>query len=141
MTAIAALGKAISGFVTMPDITTRIDFLKDLPLYKEEKPFMVMLPANKGLDPNQFRTENLEFERREDITVYDIRGQGAEYSLESSGFQLAEHKSKNLDLLSREDVEVYRAETEEFLQNTLGAEKVVCWDVRVGRHASSGAIC
>lgn len=115
----------------MPDIRTRIDFLKDLPLYKTEKPFMVLLPANKGLDPDAYRTENLEFEKLEDVPIFDIRGHESEFLLDTSGFQLVRHDSQYLNILDRCDVENYRHETEEFLQATLGAEKVICWDVRV----------
>jgi hypothetical protein len=116
----------------MSDVVTEICFLKDLPLYKQEKPFMVLLPANEGLDPEAFRTNNLEFETLNNILISDIRGTEDPFTLETSGFQLIDHCSQNLDTTSRAQVEAYRAETEKFLSETLGAEKVVCWDVRVG---------
>lgn len=50
-------------------------------------------------------------------TVYDIRGSEDEYTLDTKGFQVVKHESKEKDFLDDEQIKrVYYPETEELLK-------------------------
>lgn len=57
----------------MPDVESKIDFLSDLPLYKFEKPFLVLPLAGTSVDPETDRITNVELEAKP-VLITDIRG-------------------------------------------------------------------
>jgi hypothetical protein len=115
----------------MPDITASLEFLADIPLYDEEKPFLALMPPLDGFDPNVQRTDNLEWEIHHNVPITDIRDRGQEFTIERCGFLVANHTSQHLALDSVESLRAYRKETEELLHKTLGATHVVCYEHRV----------
>jgi hypothetical protein len=65
---------------------TSIDFIADLQLYQHEKPYLVLLPADKKWDTEKVKTDNLQFERHNNITISDIRQQEVVPHLAMIGF-------------------------------------------------------
>ena len=106
-------------------------YLNDLPLYKREKPYLVLLPAQVDSDLENVKTDNLEFETRRGIHITDIRGHEEEYGLLISGFEVMRHTSALLDFQDMADIQTYKTETESLLKAKFDADKVVCWDVKV----------
>ena len=115
----------------MPDIITNMTYLNDLPLYKREKPYLVLLPAKLDSDLEHVKTDNLEFETRRGIRVTDIRGNEDDYRLLTTGFEIMNHASGLSDIQDLTDIRTYKAETECLLKAKFAADKVVCWDVKV----------
>ena len=115
----------------MPDIITNMTHLKDLPLYKREKPYLVLLPAQEESDLENIRTDNLEFETRDGIHITDIRGHEEEYRLLTNGFEVMRHTSALSSFQELADIQTYKTETEGLLKAKFDADKVVCWNVKV----------
>ena len=115
----------------MPDMITNMTYLSDLSLYKREKPYLVLLPAQVDSDLENVKTDNLEFETRRGIHITDIRGHEEEHGLLISGFEVMHHTSALSDFQDLADIQTYRTETESLLKAKFDAEKVVCWDVKV----------
>ena len=106
-------------------------YLNDLPLYKREKPYLVLLPPRVDSDLENVKTDNLEFETRRGIRIADIRGHEDEYGLLISGFEVMHHTSALSDFQNLADIHTYKRETESLLKAKFDADKVVCWDVKV----------
>ena len=115
----------------MSNVVTSLTFLKDLPLYKQEKPYFVLLAQQDENDSNNHRISNLEFEEITGIEILDLREMSGDLSLERSGFQLVQLKSAHLLVENHEQIEAYRTETEAFLRAEFDALKVTCWEIRV----------
>jgi hypothetical protein len=115
----------------MPDIIASLEFLADIPLYDEEKPFLALMPPRDGFDPDATRTDNLEWETHHDILITDIRDRGQEFTVERCGFLVTNHTSQYLALDNVDSLRAYRKETEALLRKTLGATHVVCYEHRV----------
>ena len=113
----------------MPDALASIDFLADLELYKQEKPFAAL--ASPGVEVSDDQLNNLQWESHVDITIKDIRGRESEYPLERCGFQIVKHRAQTMTFTSKEDIESYRRETESQLLELLGVTRVYCWEARV----------
>jgi hypothetical protein len=117
----------------MPDITADIEYIANLPLYATEKPYLCLLPPDEAIDPDVQRLDNLEYETQEGINVTDIRGKD-EFVIETCGFQTINHASKFEALKTIEDVAAYKTETEELLQEQLGAVRVLCYELRMRKN-------
>lgn len=115
----------------MPNITTNVTYLNDIPLYKREKPYLVLLPAKVDSDLEHVKTDNLKFEVRRGIRITDIRGHEEEYQLLKNGFEIIQHSSELSDIEDEVDIRKYKMETEDLLRDKFHADKVVCWDVKV----------
>src|SRR4051812_42541708 len=63
-------------------IQTTIEFLADLPLYEEEKPYYLHASASAGDRLNDIKITNIEWDTRE-VTVYSMRDK-ANISLETN---------------------------------------------------------
>jgi len=113
----------------MPDISTSVEHLADLELYKTEKPYAVILRLS---DWNEsIVTNNLQFKRHENIIVKDIRGKENEFTLDTQGFTILQHKSSLSQFETWDAIRSYQKETEEFLTNWFAAEQVVTYDVKL----------
>jgi hypothetical protein len=117
----------------MPDILTKLDFLANLPLYTYEKPFLCLLPPDQGIDPDEVRLDNLEFEDREGILVKDMRNLPG-LTLNTCGFQYIHHRSNFLRFTTPDDVKAYKVDTENMLRELCGAVHVLCYDLRLRRN-------
>ena len=113
----------------MPDLVTSIEQLADLDLYKKEKPYCVLVSSEDYLDG--VPTDNLKFERHENILVRDIRDHMHKYLLETSGFTVVTHESRVSDFKSLSGLQRYQEETQDVLLDWFQAERVVTWDVKV----------
>ena len=104
--------------------------MQDLELYETEKPYWAYLPPHEGFDPDEQRTDNLEFEGHE-VTITDIRGLQDQVSLDTYGFQVLSQDTAVSDFTSPEALEGYKRETERLLTKFLGAAHVKCYDLRL----------
>ncbi|KAK5062768.1 hypothetical protein LTR84_004843 [Exophiala bonariae] len=114
----------------MGKVVTSITFLKDLPLYRSEKPYNVLLAQQDDKNENSHPISNLQFEDVGGIEVHNLREAADDFSLDKSGFQLLSFKSNHLPVDSHDLVEAYRAETETYLCDRFDALKVICWEIR-----------
>lgn len=118
----------------MPDITASIEYLQNLPLYADVKPFWALLKPQEGFDPDADRVDNLEFEDHHNIHITDIREAKEELSLSNCGFQVLSHHSKKTSFESADDVEEYKRETEGLLRDELNADFVKCYELRLRKN-------
>ncbi|KAF2968413.1 hypothetical protein GQX73_g5174 [Xylaria multiplex] len=117
---------------TLGDMT----FLRRDPLYKREKPYLVLLPNTADVDPSIPR-HNLQFEKHQ-VELTDIRGRENEYRIDECGFQYICHRTAVRVLLGLQgdgptlpDVHEYKVETERTLKSFFNAVRVVCYDFRI----------
>ncbi|KAI1130214.1 hypothetical protein F5Y10DRAFT_276210 [Nemania abortiva] len=120
----------------MPDVTSKLDFLADLDLYKTERPF-VFTPGQEFEEKLDTGEENLNTVQLEwaDVLLKDIRGK-EKYSLGDNGFEVAKNETRNLslDFLENSAREDYARETEEFWTSYLNAEYTLCYNVKLRRN-------
>lgn len=117
----------------MAPVRSGIEFLAQLPLYEEEKPYLYLPGKDEGLDPNVMRLDNLEYELHPDILIKDMR-QHPELNLDECGFEFYEHRSRFQDFLSPEDIDGYRDETEQLLRKRFSAVRVLTYEVRLRKN-------
>ena len=117
----------------MPNITADIEFLADLPLYQNEKPYLALLPPSADRDPDKERLDNLEFEVHQGITITDIR-KNKDFTIEKCGFEVLSHESQCLVFRDVADVDTYKRETEHLLCAKFGAVHVLCYDLRLRKN-------
>ena len=124
----------------MPSIRASLEFLADLSLYQHQKPFLVLLPANRN-HAIEKRLDNLEWETHQDLLLVDIREHWNTLRLEECGFQAIYHKSLSLELDTAHALASYRAETETLLQKRFPSSFVKCYDLKVStpRHQQENA--
>jgi hypothetical protein len=117
----------------MPDAVARLRYLAKLDQYEHVKPYIAAIPsASDG-----FPATNLEWDER-DAQVADIRPHIDDFKLDSCGFQVVPHTSKYKGIVAMDDVEGYQRETEGFLTELLGAEKVICYEFKVCQRSTCG---
>lgn len=114
--------------LALPATPASMRFIADLPKYETEKPYNC-----RGKDVANGEISNLVFDTRSDIPVHDVRGHEHEFSLQKQGFMFVNHESKvRKDIGSVDFVYEYLGETINLVKQKLNAEKVVCYDLRVG---------
>jgi len=112
-------------------IQSRIDlnFLRDLSEYDEVKPYHIsgIIPA----DHESSRT-NMQFEKRNQIPFYNLRGQEHKLSIEKHGFEIIT-VPKDISHLDFKDLQKqeYINRMTEMVKRRLGATLVLCYDCRV----------
>ncbi len=117
----------------MPSNIADIEFLADLPLYQTEKPYLCLLPPEQGIDPDEVRLDNLEFEKQTNIKVEDIR-EHPELHIDACGFEYLQHQSKIAEFTETAHVDAYKRETEELLKDRFCATKVLTYEVRLRKN-------
>jgi hypothetical protein len=111
----------------MKTSTISMQYLADLDVYKREKPYRLsQLPGQESLE-----VSNLEYSIQEDITIYDVRGHGKEFSLSTTSFQFEHSPSQVVMDKSEEADTAYIRETIELVKRLLNPERIVCYDIRV----------
>ncbi|KAI0836384.1 hypothetical protein F5Y06DRAFT_305359 [Hypoxylon sp. FL0890] len=117
------------------DIQTTIDFIADLPIYGEEKPFFLHPSAAVDVEIDEIKTTNVEWDTQS-VTVYSMRNKD-ELSLEKNGFCYVEHESRCIPRLgmSSDLVTEYRKESEGMLRSLFNAEFVHCYDYKIRKNA------
>ncbi|KAH7408887.1 hypothetical protein BKA64DRAFT_663745 [Cadophora sp. MPI-SDFR-AT-0126] len=97
-----------------------------------EKPYQVFVPLPDGV-PEE-RQSNLNFAQSEEVIVMDIRGHPIDdFSLDTSGFEVARCETKLEDFLCPDDIEsIYLQEMKDLLRARMpDAEKIVIFDWRI----------
>jgi hypothetical protein len=117
----------------MPPNLAEIEFLADLPLYYIEKPYLCLLSPDQKIDPDQVRLDNLEFEKRSNIHIEDIR-EHPELRLEECGFEYVQHKTAISSFTHPSDVDAYKRETEDLLKDRFAAVKVLTYELRLRKN-------
>lgn len=113
-------------------------YLRPLPEYKGTKPYYINLPPWAIPDGRNTNEESAAY----DLTVSDLRGREAEFTLDKNGFQIVrETQARNDTVVGslpwelRWDTEVVRRAVapavEQLLQNFLGAETAIAFSFRV----------
>lgn len=97
------------------------------------KPYWCSLPPSEGFDPDKQRLDNLEFESR-DIHITDIRSLAEKPSIDINGFEVLNHATKIKNFEDPEDVQSYKAETEQLLKKSLGGVHVKCYDLALRKN-------
>ena len=111
-------------------VQASISFLQWQDLYEVEKPFQIFIDIPE--DAEDQRDTNLVFQRVY-LTVHDVRGIAAKFSLDSNGFKYRRHIMKTTNFADRKNVEQsYLPEIEELLKTEVeGADRVFFFDWRV----------
>jgi hypothetical protein len=123
----------------MDPIETEITYLLDHPRYEKERPYAIHLGTAalpSKYDPNDERLCSLIFDDRK-VKIHDLRALGDNVSIDTNGFQTGLCDFATFDTMSEvtdDDVEAYQVQTEKFLERTLCAEKVICYDFRLRRN-------
>lgn len=115
-------------------------YLRPLPVYKGTKPYYINLPPWAIPDGRNTNEESAAY----DLTVSDLRGREAEFTLDKNGFQIVrETQARNDTVVGslpwelRWDTEVVRRAVapavERLLQNFLGAETAIAFSFRTRR--------
>ena len=121
----------------MPDVEASLDFLARLQLYETEKPYVFLPLKSLGLDPDETRLDNLEFESHEHIPIRDMRDV-PDLSIDTNGFEYYAHETNFRKFDTTADIDAYRSETEKLLQKRFSAEYVLTFEVRLRRNEDFG---
>ncbi|OBT62909.1 hypothetical protein VE03_07902 [Pseudogymnoascus sp. 23342-1-I1] len=116
----------------MPDLVSQLEHLADIPLYKEEKPYVVLVAADKDDDSHELH--NIRMETHENILFTDIRPQMKYYTIDTCGFEIVPHDMTSLELANPQQVATYKTETAQFLQRHFKAAYVQCYEARLRRN-------
>jgi hypothetical protein len=113
------------------DIHTTIDFLADLPVYQEEKPYYLHASASADDRLDDIKITNIEWDTKP-TKVQSMRD-NPDLGLEKNGFCYLRHESNYTPHpgMSLEGVAQYRQECEALLRDLLQAEFVHCYDYKV----------
>ncbi|KAI0104457.1 hypothetical protein F4814DRAFT_430833 [Daldinia grandis] len=114
---------------------TTIDFIADIPLYGEEKPFFLHPSATAKIGLDAINTTNVEWENKP-VTVHSMRND-TNISLEKNGFCYIQHETQYVPSLGVDTgvVKKYRAENEELLRSFFKADFVHCYDYKMRKNA------
>lgn len=120
----------------MADVYSEIDFLADLPLYQDEKPYYVLPSEKEQIDIHSKDLSNLEYEVHK-VKVSDVRDCKSDYTLDTAGFQIVQNASKNLVINDLNDLRGYKEETEAVLREVFPeAIHIHCYDYLVSYPSS-----
>lgn len=118
----------------MPEITATLEYLARLPLYVTEKPYLLLLSKEHGLDPDEIRLNNLEFESHDGILIRDMRTCKEDTKVDRSGFEFCQHTSSILKFNYPGDIDDYKIETQNLLKARFDASKVVTYEARLRKN-------
>ena len=113
-----------------------LQFLCDLPIYKDEQPYELYGFPEKESD----KQTNCNMETRT-VTVLNVRDMAEALDIEEHGFKFIQHAS-NCDLEpthfevvggDQRELMAYLDESIELVRSELHATKVICFDWRVSR--------
>ena len=121
----------------MPDVEATLEFLSKLPMYETKKPYLYLPLKGQGLDPDETRLDNLEFETHEHIAVKDMR-LDTSLSVDDCGFEFYHHETAFKTFGNPVDIDGYKEETERLLQERFAAVRVLTYEARLRRNESFG---
>jgi len=112
------------------DVTTTLNYFKDNEDGSPPAPSYVARPETFARPTVPQKT-----------VIHDIRGTENQYTLDTKGFQIVKHESKEKDFLDDEQIKrVYYPETEELLKKATGASKVFIFDHTIRREPVNSRI-
>lgn len=115
--------------------STRLEYLKRVPLYENEKPYQVYTHV-PGISEDE--KTNLVFESRDDIIIHDARGREGEFDMEKQGFEFLKRPTRaDLHKQTEDEMNIYLKEIEELFLSTYKADRVFIYDFRVRYYCSS----
>ncbi|KAL7931305.1 hypothetical protein V8C35DRAFT_310059 [Trichoderma chlorosporum] len=109
---------------TLPHVKTQLNFFKDLPIHKYEKPFVCEFKVSAAPGARQ---TNMEFEAH-DVEISDIRGFEQHFTLERHGFEIQKYQTamSRQDFESRDKIrQVYLKECEQLVRRRYNPSDVV----------------
>ena len=111
------------------DVSTSLQYLKNLPLYQTQKPFQVYTHIQ---DVPESEKTNLEFEEHNNVLIRDVRGKEDQFDLDECGFQYIKHATHvDLSDVTKDVADAYLEEIKQLLLEKLKADRVFCYDFRV----------
>lgn len=120
----------MNGTYVPKDALSNIKYIKDLDLYRKEKPFQILIDIPKDAPDQRFT--NLVYEDKEEL-FRDVRGKEDTYSLDDHGFTYR-HRNFGFDKYEdRSAVEAYYLpKIEQFIEDEVeDVDKVFFFDWRV----------
>ncbi len=133
------------GTLTESVVRVRMSHIKELPLYREQVPYEIWA---ENVSPGVDRT-NVQLQIIDDIVLTDVRTlKSAKPSLETHGFEYLYQKfPDHCGIKTADDIGTSSPEQAqrisdyfdnmiELLGDTYNCSKVLCFDWRVGRHAT-----
>ena len=116
----------------MPNVKAGIDFLADIDLYNQEKPFAALAsPGTVTVGEDQLH--NLRWETHNNIDITDIRGNEDQYLLDHCGFQIVKYPGQKATYVTTGELEQYKRGTAKLLSGLLEATQVYCYEAKVSR--------
>ena len=112
-----------------PQQSISLEFIKDLELYHTEKPYFVVIEEGEGKAPST--ATNLELAPVHNISLQDIRGREADFTIERNGFKYVKHEAQVAANDEEDNWVAYSQEMARLIQEECGSEKVICYDYRV----------
>lgn len=118
------------------DIQVRLQYLKDDPIYKEQKPLQI----TPNFMDNQNKT-NVKLAPGELETVQDVRGRENEFTLDRNGFRYCHAPTAFKDWSSQPSIaQSYLPELETLLRKEIdGCDEIMFYDARI-RHADDAGL-
>ena len=109
-----------------------LEHLADLEMYASEKPYYLSeMPS-----VNQPESTNLKYTLHPDTPIFDVRGFESEYTLAKNSFAFVKKTFRHAESAGRgqlEGIHAYLREIADWIKVEHGAERVICYDFRVGQ--------
>lgn len=103
------------------DETTVLNYIKDLPLYENEKPYHIFAAI-----PRDAKRTNIEYERGPGQPIVDIRGRESQFTLDKQGFTFQRWTPPQLDWRNEQEIiEIYFPEVKKLLCELLSSTQDV----------------
>ncbi|KAF2173340.1 hypothetical protein M409DRAFT_49798 [Zasmidium cellare ATCC 36951] len=121
---------------TRKDIQVQLQYLKDDPIYREQKPLQIT--------PNFLDKENktnVKLSPGHPETIQDVRGQERDFTLDRNGFKYVHAPTKFKDWSSQPKIaEEYLPQLETLLRKEVdGCDEIIFYDARI-RHADDAGL-
>ncbi|KAF5228607.1 hypothetical protein FAUST_10975 [Fusarium austroamericanum] len=119
------------------DTVADLCFIKDLQLYKREKPYLLFV--GKPASAEHEKHTNVELETVSNVPVHDVRGRQHEYTIDEHGFQFVTHQQMfsdfdNENLISQH----YLREVEKVISKNIPyANRVLVFDWRLRKQMTT----
>jgi hypothetical protein len=117
----------------MGDATARFEYLRNLDVYHQEKPYYYDGPLSPDLEPKR---TNLQYESIP-VPVQDGRTNSQRFTLQENGFKLMKHETctalNEEPRPSQATVDAYLSEVVDILRKEFDGSKVIVFDYAVSR--------
>ncbi len=114
---------------TPGNVSVSLEYIANLDLYKTEKPYNVLCKPSEHVPTGQ--ESNIQTQWHDDVRIEDVRSYMDHLSFREEGFRYLVHDTKLGTRFDGQDVLDDLEEMTEALRKELGAEKALCYDMRV----------